>query len=334
MNWRARHRLKRFAACAFVLISALTAYQVRHAAVSRAVDAEFRVAPVGAVEFTGALDSIAITPLVNWRTSDPRFIGEPGVSYVVETDRGRILFDVGFNQKQTSPSPIEHNMRALGLGLDSFDWVFLSHLHRDHVGGAEWERKRSFAIGRIQEPLRTRRVYAPVDMTYPGLQVQVTADPAELLPGVATTGAIARQLAIGRVDEQALVLNLEGRGLVVIVGCGHQRLDRLLKRVHSTFEKPIYAVIGDLHYPIEHGRLFIAGIDAQRRLASGAGILNPITGATVDREVRLLRKEVQRVVIGGHDTGDEALAEFRRVFGKNFVEARVGATVLFDGPSE
>lgn len=330
MIWSPRPWMTAFAVSIFAMIIAPIAFDARHAALSRSTDKEFRAAPVGAVEFSAALKSIAITPLVNWRTAGAQFIGEPGVSYAIETEHGRILFDVGFNRNQGNPSPIEHNMRALGLSLESFDWVFLSHLHRDHVGGAEWERKRSFAIGRTQGPLHVRRVFAPVAMTYPGLEVQVTANPAELLPGVATTGAISRQLAIGRVDEQALVLNLEGRGLVVIVGCGHQRLDRLLERVRATFGMPIYAIVGDLHYPIEHGRLFIAGIDAQRRLASGAGILNPITTATVSREVALLRREVQQVVIGGHDTGDEALAEFQSVFKEDFAEARVGATVRFE----
>jgi 7,8-dihydropterin-6-yl-methyl-4-(beta-D-ribofuranosyl)aminobenzene 5'-phosphate synthase len=333
MNRRTRPWQIAFAVCIFAMISSFATYQIWHAALSRTVDDEFRAAPMGVVEFGAALNSIAITPLVNWRTAGPEFIGEPGVSYLVETERGRLLFDVGFNQNQTSPSPIEHNMHALGVGPDSIDWVFLSHLHRDHVGGAEWERQRSFAIGRTQAPLGARSIFAPVAMSYPGSQVQVTAKPAELLPGVATTGAIARQLAIGRVDEQALVLNLEGQGLIVIVGCGHQRLDRLLERVRDTFRTPIFAIVGDLHYPVEHGRLFIAGIDAQRRLASGAGVLDPITAATVDREIEWLREEVQRVVIGGHDTGDVALAEFRRVFRDDFVEARVGATVRFESPS-
>jgi 7,8-dihydropterin-6-yl-methyl-4-(beta-D-ribofuranosyl)aminobenzene 5'-phosphate synthase len=333
MNRRMRPWLTAFAASILALISAGVTYQFWHAAQSRSVDGEFSAAPAGHIEFSGALDSLAITPLVNWRTAGPQFISEPGVSYLIETDQGRILFDVGFNQKQSSPSPIEHNMRALGLTLKSFDWVFISHLHRDHVGGVDWERRRSFAIGRLQEPLSARRLFAPVTMTYPGLQMEVTAAPRELIPGVATTGAIARQLAIGRADEQALVLNLKGRGLVIVVGCGHQRLDRLLQRVRATFRTPIYAIVGDLHYPIEQGRLFIAGIDAQRRLASGQGILSPITAATVEREIALLRKEVRRVVVGGHDTGDEALAKFRSAFKDDFVEARVGATVRFDAPS-
>ena len=310
-------------------IAALALHEVRHAALARAIDQSWTPAPVGEIAFSASVNAIAITPLSNWRTSGPQFVGEPGVSYLIETDRGRILFDVGFNQNGSDPSPLERNMRTLGITRDRFDAIFISHLHRDHVGDLKWEQQRSFSIGIRQDPLDSKRIFAPVPMAYPGSRVEVIANPTELMPGIATSGGIARQLAIGRVEEQALVLNLEGHGLVVIVGCGHQTLPRLLERIHATFRKPIYAIVGDLHYPIAHGRLFIAGIDAQRRLASGNGVLNPITPQAVDKEIRSLRGEVQRVVIGGHDTGDEALGDFSSIFGADFVEARVGETVTF-----
>lgn len=324
-----------FAIVVAVLLAAGVGFHLlRHETLARAIERDWVAAPAGQIRFSGSVKRIAITPLANWRTSGPQFIGEPGVSYLIETDRGRILFDVGFNQDGADPSPVEHNMRQLGVTLDRLDAIFISHLHRDHVGGEVRERQRSFAIGAQQAPLGAKRVFAPVQMSYPGSRVEMTNHPHELLPGFATTGAIARQLAIGRIEEQALVLNLQGRGLVVIVGCGHQTLPRLLERIHATFRTPIYAIVGDLHYPIAQGRLFIAGIDVQRRLASGAGVLTPITAEAVSDEIRMLRSQVQRVVLGGHDTGDEAIERFRDVFGADFDEARVGETVEFSAHPE
>lgn len=41
--------------------------------------------------------------------------------------------------------------------------------------------------------------------------------------------------AKGGIAEQALVLNVEGKGLVAIVGCGHQTVPKLLQRLQDAF---------------------------------------------------------------------------------------------------
>ena len=93
------------------------------------------------------LDSIVELPLF------VALVGEVGLSYLVETDDHRILFDVGHNARAESPSPLEHNMGELGIGLASIDTVFISHNHLDHVGGMRRQQERSFSIGNEQAPL-------------------------------------------------------------------------------------------------------------------------------------------------------------------------------------
>lgn len=72
-------------------------------------------------------------------------------------------------------------------------------------------------------------------------------------------------------------MNVEGKGIVLIVGCGHQTIPKLLKRYDDVFDEPLYGIVGGLHFPVPEGRLKLLGLDVQRRLASGEGIFSPIS---------------------------------------------------------
>jgi len=71
-------------------------------------------------------------------------------------------------------------------------------------------------------------------MTYPGLKPICTENPTIIGKGVATIGTIPSQLFLfGFTHEQALAVNVEGKGIVLIVGCGHQTLPKILKRARG-----------------------------------------------------------------------------------------------------
>lgn len=57
------------------------------------------------------------------------FVSEFGLSYYIETERHRILFDSG------SSSLFAENAKRLGVDLGSVDIAILSHGHSDHGGG-------------------------------------------------------------------------------------------------------------------------------------------------------------------------------------------------------
>ena len=141
-----------------------------------------------------------------------------GVSYLVETDEHRVLFDVGHNAKQESPSPLESNMKALGVTLGNLDRVFISHNHFDHVGGRANQENRTFSLGVEQVPLPGVEAFVPIPMTYPGLSPLHAREPTKVGAGLASTGTIPRQLVFGWIDEQALVVQVAGRGGILIVG--------------------------------------------------------------------------------------------------------------------
>lgn len=311
---------------AVLLLGGAAFFALRHVRGTAAAEREWQAYDAPRVDDLGAVGSLAVLPLVNWHTAPGRGLrGEVGVSYLVRTDRHTILFDLGHNARNEAPSPLEHNMRRLGVGLDEVDAIFLSHAHFDHVGGKRWSGEATFATGLRQPELGDMRVFTPIPMKYPGLAPLHTPTPRVLLPGVATTGTIARRLMIGRIDEQALVVHLQGRGLVVIVGCGHQTLEKILARVEAAFEQKLYALIGDLHYPVPTGRLNILGLNGQRLFASGTSLLDPLEWSDVEADIERLRARGPGLVaLGGHDSSDEAIARFAGVFGEAYRHVRVG----------
>jgi len=263
----------------------------------------------------GTTRTLTILPLIDWHASRPGLRTEMGVSYLIETDQHRVLFDVGHNAKQESPSPLELNMKELGVELESFDRVFISHNHFDHVGGRANQKNETFSIGLEQVPLPGLEAFVPIPMTYPGLSPIHAREPA--------------QLVFGWIDEQALVVHVEGRGGVLIVGCGHQTIPALLQRYDEVFSEPLYGVVGGLHYPVPEGRLNILGINAQRRLASGDGMRAPLNMAEVQADLEALRaRNLGMIGVGGHDSSDEVITMFADAFGDAYRHIRVGEPLV------
>ncbi|MES2952184.1 MAG: DUF3703 domain-containing protein [Pseudomonadota bacterium] len=136
---------------------------------------------VSLVDF-GSTQTLEIIPLVNWHAKDKTLRTEAGVSYLIKTDTHTVLFDTGWNEKDEEPSPLQHNMAALGIEEAAIDAIFISHAHHDHVGGMQWERKGSFSLGKKQSDLSGKQVFAPVPLTYPGTTVQTVTTATALLP--------------------------------------------------------------------------------------------------------------------------------------------------------
>jgi len=282
----------------------------------------------------GTTSTLSILPLIDWHTSSSDLAGEMGVSYLIETDEHRILFDVGQNTLHESPSPLERNMETLGITLDSIDTLFISHNHFDHVGGRSNQKNQTFSIGLEPAPIPGLRAFVPVPMSYPELEPIHAADPVVIGTGVASTGTIPRQLVFGWIDEQALVVHVAGKGAVLIVGCGHQTISELLKRYDRAFDAPLYGIVGGLHFPVPDGRLKVLGLNAQRIFASGEGMFAPMTMDDVKADLaELQERELGLIGVGGHDSSDEVITMFAQAFRGAYQHVRVGKPI-FVGPPD
>jgi 7,8-dihydropterin-6-yl-methyl-4-(beta-D-ribofuranosyl)aminobenzene 5'-phosphate synthase len=296
----------------------------------RRAEEEWQRSKVQKITQWGATKSLVILPLVDWYTSTEDLKGEAGVSYLVKTDNKTILFDVGFNAGRNDPSPLLHNMEQLGLTQNDFDTIVISHNHLDHVGGSKWQRRNSFSLSNRQVDLGEKSIYTPEPMSYPGLSPVYAEKPTVIGQGMATIGAIANQdFFLGRIQEQAVAVNVAGRGVVLIVGCGHQTLPRIIERAEALFEEPIYGIVGGLHYPVTDSRARVMGFGIQKYLGTCRFPWKPITMAVVRENIAFLKERNPGIVaISAHDSCDASIAGFQEAFQDAFREIKVGLRIV------
>jgi 7,8-dihydropterin-6-yl-methyl-4-(beta-D-ribofuranosyl)aminobenzene 5'-phosphate synthase len=211
-------------------------------------------------------------------------VAEHGFAALVTVRRGghetTLLFDTGL-----SPDGMVGNAERLGVDLGAVQGVVLSHGHFDHAGGlggltrrmgrsavpmvlhpGAWSRRRLAVPG--QEP-RLMPTLSPRALAGEGFEVLERRVPSVLVDGsVLITGEIDRTTDFERgmppphqawvdgqwrhdplvLDDQALVVNLRGRGLVVLTGCGHAGVVNILRHARRlTGEQRVHALLGGLH---------------------------------------------------------------------------------------
>jgi len=276
----------------------------------------------------GTTRRFEMIPLIDWFTSDDSFTGEAGVSYLIRTDEATILFDLGDNTKNENPSPLQRNMIRLGIKPDDIDIIVISHNHGDHVGGDKWAENNTFSLTSYQLPLKQMPIYTPVEMTYPGLNPVYTPLPTKIAKGVATIGVIHNPVFFADIGEQALAVNVENKGIVIISGCGHQSIEKILKRTEILFDEPIYGVLGGFHYPLEEERN-ITWI--YKYVVVGKLPWERLTVEEIRANCRLLKaRKIKLVGLSAHDSSDGSIEIFKQEFLAAYVNIRVGERISLD----
>ena len=200
-------------------------------------------------------------------------IGEHGLSFYIETENRRILFDTGQNLA------LSNNAEVLGVELSCIDTVVLSHGHYDHSGGLKSllacnQDFRLYAhpdvFGRKVKGTGENPKYIgiPVDrkvLEQKGINIELDKGPIPIAPGITTTGEIPLENdfeTVGSIfylkkgeghaadtlaDDRALILDTD-KGWVVLLGCSHRGVVNTLNHVTQiTGCKRIHAILGGLH---------------------------------------------------------------------------------------
>jgi len=228
------------------------------------------------------LDSAKVTVLAeNSVLFASQYWGVHGLSFLVEARKGglrrHILMDVG-----QDPRVLLHNMSVAGVQPGVVDAIVLSHCHYDHTGGLVEVLK---SIGRRELPVIAHPDLFRVNLRrrpfikYIGVREEdsrsrieeaggrliLTRDPAELMPGVLTTGEVKRRFDFEKAED-FLTLSPEGRlirdemlddtsvilvlrdGLVVLTGCAHAGVCNIVEHaIELTGVKRVKAVVGGFH---------------------------------------------------------------------------------------
>lgn len=278
----------------------------------------------------GTVKKLTILPLIDWYTATDDLEGESGVSYLIKADDTTILFDTGLNAHNEHPSPLLRNMAKLGVAIDDINMIVISHNHLDHVGGMQNVSKGLFSLSAGYTNLHQIPAYVPVPITNPSAVPVLITEPTRLAPaGIISMGPIPRQLFfLGWTPEQSLAINIEGKGIVLIIGCGHPTIQRIIARKEMLFDEPLYGVIGGLHFPVTASRSVRYGIPAQQIFGTGRWPWQRITKNDVHEAINFLYKRSPQVVsLSPHDSCDWSLTAFREAFGNHYVDLLVGKEI-------
>lgn len=263
---------------------------------------------------------------------------EHGVSLLVTIlnhgKRETILFDTG-----VTPDGALHNLALLGADLGSIQAIVLSHGHPDHAQGLRGFLDK---LGRRRLPILLhpdaflkRRIVVNERMTLDlpppslhdlereGIELLAERGPSFLINGaILLTGQVARTTEFETglknqeaeidgtwrpdpwvYDDQAVVIHVRNKGLVVITGCGHAGVINILNQVRSqTGVERIYAVLGGFHLT---GALF-----------------EPIIPQTVEA----LRRIDPAVIVPAHCTGWRAMQRIAQAMPEAYTPNSVGTT--------
>lgn len=198
---------------------------------------------------------------------------EHGISFHIEKDGHRLLFDTG------QSGAFIANAKKLNIDLTGTEYVVLSHGHYDHSGGVrplagltcgfQLVLGKGFFAGKYATDGHAYE-YLGNDFDEEFLKRRgipfrfVERQKEEILPGVfAVTGfrrshadeVINPRFQILRdgkfepdsfTDEILLVVESE-KGLVVLLGCSHPGIKNMLDTVKGLFSEPLYALLGGTH---------------------------------------------------------------------------------------
>ncbi len=235
---------------------------------------------------------------------------EHGLSYLVEFDGKRFLFDTG------QSNLFLKNAEMMGIDMARIDFIVLSHGHFDHGNGLSCLNSGKL----ICHPGCFIKRYRKIDFSYIGLRnskqeiaekfdLITSSSPYSITENILFLGEIPRKTDFESVhtpfvfedstpdfvmDDSAVALKLH-EGLFIITGCGHAGIVNTLEHAKEvTGIKKIHGVIGGFH---------LKNVDRQTK-----------------ETMEYLKSNKVEHVYPSHCTAEPALSTFIKVFGTNIIK--------------
>ena len=231
-----------------------------------------------------------LTIVVNNYPYDEELKTAWGFSSFVRFNEYNILFDTG-----PDGDTLLFNMSKLNIDPLEINFLVLSHYHNDHIGGLNSSLNKNPNV----------KIYIPKSFpeNFKENLIKRGFKIFENEKKLKISNNINLMLESNNIDEQNLIIESE-KGLIVVTGCAHPGIVKILKETIEYFQKKIYLLVGGFHlfdktlYEIEN---------------------------TVD-EVNKLNIEN---ISPSHCTGDEAIKLFQEKFKDRYIKSGSGKIIYF-----
>jgi 7,8-dihydropterin-6-yl-methyl-4-(beta-D-ribofuranosyl)aminobenzene 5'-phosphate synthase len=282
-------------------------------------------AGAGATPALAQADKAEITVLYDAFGKTSTMRKDWGFSAFIEYGGKRILFDTGNNAEIFA-----HNAQAKRIDLTTLDFAVVSHRHGDHTSGLNhlvtvnpdveiYAPQENFGVFGAALPgtFYKRDTSLPPEMRYfdgnppetlrfgsawPQGNFTWITETTEVAPGfhlILLKGPWGVDLDV---MEISLAIDTPD-GIVLIVGCSHPTIEKIVEAARSVIDKPVHLVFGGTH-------------------------LLPATPDEITRIATALRDESQVAWIAPvHCTGEPAFAILKESFGDRYLYAGLGTTL-------
>jgi 7,8-dihydropterin-6-yl-methyl-4-(beta-D-ribofuranosyl)aminobenzene 5'-phosphate synthase len=268
------------------------------------------------------------------------FLAEHGLSLLITVfkngQKHTVLFDTGYTKVG-----VLHNMDQLGINVEEIETIVISHGHMDHTGSLDGILEKIPGTiplvlhpGAFQYPRYTRtpdgskrlfpQTLVKKDLEQKNVDIVESKTPITIADDmIMVTGEVERTTPFEKgmpnaliekdgelvfdpfLDDQAIVVKLNDKGLVVISGCAHAGIvNTLMFAQKITGEQKIHAVLGGFH------------------------LSGPFFEKFHDPTVDALKKIDPDVLMPMHCTGWKAIHRFQKEFPESFALNSVGSKVM------
>jgi 7,8-dihydropterin-6-yl-methyl-4-(beta-D-ribofuranosyl)aminobenzene 5'-phosphate synthase len=210
-----------------------------------------------------------------------------GLSFLIEN---KVLFDVG-----EKGDYVLKNMEVLKVDVKKIEKIVISRNQWDHYGGL-WDLldiNKSISVYVCSDFIKEFK-----DRVCNHTFKEVSSF-GEIATGIYTTGGFDIMHRKKSVWEQALIVKTT-KGVSLICGCASRGILGMIRKVKDFFpQEDIYSIIGGFHLMNKEMRF-----------------------------IKYLAEEIKKIGVKkvgpSHCSGYEAISYFREVFGKDFLEIKVG----------